>query len=180
MKLKKFFVTGTCAALLGLCAIAATSCDGDVIYQANTRFLYSMNGGLNWSETIQEITVGNTYWLAIEMSVVQSAETKSEMTVRAEVTVPNTNVVDCYLDDHPGTSITGTPNPITGSTTYQFNLVAGTNPTKFRAVFECVPLLEGRASIYVVYDDKVSASWDATGAVKYVSKESSSTPTDDK
>ena len=41
---------------------------------------------------------------------------------------------------------------------------------KFRVVFECKPLEEGRASVSVVYDDSVSASWDESGTIKYVEK----------
>ena len=147
---------------------ALISCGDDIKYQANTRFLYSVDGGNSWSETLQEIGVNTTYYLAVEMQVVQSAETKDEKIVEASITIPNTNVLDCYLDDHPGVTITGIPDPINNSITYKFNVVAGTSPAKFRAVFECTPLAAGKASIFVVYDDSVSSSWDATGTIKYV------------
>ena len=173
MNLKKIF-TGFIATLsLGACLVTATSCSENVVYQANTRFLYSTNAGTNWSETIQEVAVNSTYYLAIEMQVVQSKETKDEKTVKAEITIPDTNVLDCYLDDHPGVTITGIPDPIKNNITYQFDVVAGISPAKFRVVFECTPLSEGKASIYVVYDDNVSPSWDATGTIKYVLTDSS-------
>lgn len=148
-------------------------CDNKVKYQANTQFLYSTDSGISWSETIQEIEINTTYYLAISMQVVQSKETKEEKIVVASITIPNTNVLDVYLDDHPGVTITGIPDPINNSITYKFNIVAGTSPVKFRAVFECTPLAEGKASIFVVYDDKVSESWDATGTIKYVKSSSS-------
>lgn len=142
--------------------------DSDITYQATTRFLYSTDGGNQWSETIQEIPVNTTYYLAVEMQVSQSEETKEEKTVVATITIPNTTVQDCYLDDHPGVSITGNVDAATNSVSYDFNIVAGTSPSKFRVVFECKPLGEGRAQVEVVYDDNVSDSWDATGTIKYV------------
>ena len=140
----------------------------EITYQATTRFLYSTDGGNQWSETIQEIPVDTTYYLAIEMQVSQSEETKEEKTVVSTITIPNTTVQDCYLDDHPGVSITGKTDAATNSISYDFNIIAGTSPSKFRVVFECKPLSEGRAQVEVVYDDNVSDSWDATGTIKYV------------
>ena len=164
-----------------LCSAVLTGCDNsigrkfsnifsksDITYQATTRFLYSTDGGDQWSETIQEIPVNTTYYLAIEMQVTQSEETKDEKTVVSTITIPNTTVQDCYLDDHPGVSITGKVDAATNSVSYDFNIVAGTSPSKFRVVFECKPLGEGRAQVDVVYDDNVSDSWDATGTIKYV------------
>ena len=140
----------------------------EIVYQATTRFLYSQDGGITWSETIQEIPVDTTYYLAVEMQVSQSEETKDEKTVVATITIPNTTVQDCYLDDHPGVSITGKVDAATNSVSYDFNIVAATSPSKFRVVFECIPLGEGRSKVEVVYDDNVSDSWDTTGTIKYV------------
>ena len=143
----------------------------DITYQATTRFLYSQDGGKSWSETIQEIPVNQTYYLAVEMQVAQSEETKEEKTIVCTITIPYTTVVDCYLDDHPGVSITGRIDAENSSESFDFNLVAGTSPVKFRAVFECKPIEEGRATVSVVYDDNVSENWDASGTIKYVSGE---------
>ena len=93
---------------------------------------------------------------------------KEEQTVVATITIPSTTVLDCYLDDHPGVSITGRTDSLTKDVSYDFNVVAGTSPIKFRVVFECKSLTEGRARVEVVYDDKVSSDWDATGTIKYV------------
>lgn len=138
-------------------------------YQASTRFLYSTDGGSSWSETIQEIPVNTTYYIAVEMQVSQSESTNSENTVLATITIPSTKVLDCYLDDHPGVSITGKIDAVTNDISYHFNIVAGVSPVKFRVVFECKPLSEGRAKIQVVYDDNVNPEWDATGIIKYIS-----------
>ena len=127
-----------------------------------------MDGGVSWSETIQEIPVNSTYYLAVEMQVSQSETTKEEKTVVATITIPSTTVLDCYLDDHPGVSITGRTDAVTNSVSYDFNIVASTSPSKFRVVFECKPLSEGRTKVEVVYDDNVSPNWDATGTIKYV------------
>ena len=140
----------------------------DITYQASTRFLYSTDGGASWSETVQEIPVNMTYYLAVEMQVSQSENTEDEKTVVATITIPSTTVLDCYLDDHPGVSITGKTDAVTNSVSYDFNVVAGTSPIKFRVVFECKPLNEGRTKVEVVYDDNVSPNWDATGTIKYV------------
>lgn len=142
--------------------------DSNVVYQASTRFLYSQDGGTSWSETIQEIPINKTYYLAIEMQVAQTEETSEEKTVKATITIPSTSVLDCYLDDHPGVSITGNVDAVTNSVSYDFDVVAGTSPSKFRVVFECKPLEEGRATVEVVYDDNVSESWDSSGTIKYV------------
>ena len=147
----------------------------EITYQASTRFLYSTDGGSSWSETIQEIPVNTTYYLAVEMQVTQSEETKEEKTVVATITIPATNVLDCYLDDHPGVSITGKEDAETKSISYDFNIVAGTSPSKFRVVFECKPINAGRTEVQVVYDDNVSESWDASGTIKYVEADSTST-----
>lgn len=157
------------ALLAGLCSCG----DNDIVYQGHTRFLYSLDGQQNtWSETVQEIAVGTTYYLAIEMRVTQSKETKDEKIVKVDITIPNTNVLDCYLDDHPGVTITGMPDLLHNSITYTFNLVAAVSSEKFRVVFECTPLAAGRANVLVVYDDHVSESWDVTGTIKYVNQES--------
>lgn len=66
----------------------------EITYQATTRFLYSTDGGSSWSETIQEIPTNTTYYLAIEMQVSQSEETKEEKTVVVTVTIPSTTVLE--------------------------------------------------------------------------------------
>jgi hypothetical protein len=142
--------------------------ESQITFQATTRFLYSVDGGVSWSETVQEIPVNATYYLAVEMQISQSEETKDEKVVVATITIPSTTVLDCYLDDHPGVSITGKTDAVTNSVSYDFNVVAGTSPSKFRVVFECMPLQEGRTRVEVVYDDQVNPSWDATGTIKYV------------
>jgi uncharacterized lipoprotein YehR (DUF1307 family) len=152
-------------------AVAKPFVDSDLVFQASTRFLYSVDGGVSWSETIQEIPVGTTYFLAIEMQVSQDEETKKEQTVVATITIPNTNVLDCYLDDHPGKSITGEEDPVNNCIRYSFNLVPSTTPEKFRVVFECQPIDTGRSKVEVEYDDQVSENWDKTGVVKYVEAE---------
>ena len=140
----------------------------EITYQATTRFLYSTDGGTSWLETIQEIPVNTTYYLAVEMQVAQSEETKEEKTIVSTITIPSTTVLDCYLDDHPGVSITGNIDSVNNSVSYDFNVVAAVSPSKFRVVFECEPLSEGRAKVEVVYDDNVSSNWDSTGTIKYV------------
>lgn len=178
--MKKRVLAGIMAAAFSLAML--TGCDNqlkrtvdnvlgnsEVKYEASTRFLYSQDGGSSWSETIQEVPVNETYYLAVEMQVAQSEETKKEKVVVATITIPSTNILDCYLDDHPGVSITGREDSVNNSVSYDFDIVAGVSPTKFRVVFECKPLEEGRTTVDVVYDDTVGAQWDATGTIKYVS-----------
>ena len=44
--------------------------DNDIVYQGHTRFLYSLDGQQNtWSETVREITVGTTYYVAIKITL---------------------------------------------------------------------------------------------------------------
>lgn len=181
-KVAKLFTVVLLAAVLGLSlmgcsffedtpigrAISSPFKKHEITYQASTRFLYSTDGGSSWSETVQEIPVNTTYYLAVEMQVSQSENTKEEKTIVTTITIPSTTVLDCYLDDHPGVSITGKTDAVTNSVSYDFNVVAGTSPIKFRVVFECKPLSEGRTKVEVVYDDNVSPNWDATGTIKYV------------
>ena len=115
----------------------------DIVFEPQTRFLYSMDGGTTWSETIQEVPIKSTYYLAIEMQISQSEQTNDEQVIVATITIPSTNVVDCYLDDHPGVSITGNTDSVTGAVSYNFNIVAGVEPKKFRVVFECIPMEKG-------------------------------------
>lgn len=178
--MKKRVLAGIMVAAISLAML--TGCDNqftrtvdnafgksEVKYEASTRFLYSQDGGSSWSETIQEVPVNETYYLAVEMQVAQSEETKDEKVVVATITIPSTNVLDCYLDDHPGVSITGREDSVNNSVSYDFDIVAGVSPTKFRVVFECKPLEEEKTTVEVVYDDTVGAQWDATGTIKYVS-----------
>lgn len=147
----------------------------EVKYQADTKFMYSLDGGESWSETIQEVPINATYYLAVEMQVSQSEETKEEKKVVATITIPQTSVLDCYLDDHPGVSITGQEDAVTKSISYPFDIVAGTSPSKFRVIFECKPLETGKAEVQVVYDDKVDSAWDKTGKIKYVAADAGTT-----
>lgn len=147
----------------------------EIKYQADTKFMYSLDGGDSWSQTIQEVPINETYYLAVEMQVSQSEETKDEQKVVATITIPQTNVLDCYLDDHPGVSITGKEDAVNKSISYDFDIIAGVSPSKFRVVFECKPLDEGRAKVEVVYDDKVDPSWDSTGTIKYVAADAGTT-----
>jgi len=164
-----------------LCCVSMSGCDNkvgrefdkvfnksDVKYEAETKFMYSLDQGNSWSETIQEVPINETYYLAVEMQVSQSEETTDEQKVVATITIPQTNVLDCYLDDHPGVSITGQEDAVNKCISYPFDVVAGTSPSKFRVIFECKPLEEGRAEVQVVYDDKVDSAWDKTGKIKYV------------
>ena len=151
----------------------------EVTYQAETKFMYSLDQGNSWSETIQEVPINETYYLAVEMQVSQSEETKEEQKVVATITIPQTNVLDCYLDDHPGVSITGQEDAVNKSISYPFDIVTGTSPSKFRVIFECKPLEEGKAEVQVVYDDKVDSAWDKTGKIKYVAADGGTTSESD-
>ena len=90
-QVKRFLIIGM---VMCLCLTALTGCGikessfwrsitnvfdkSEIVFQATTRFLYSVDGGASWSETIQEVDVDETYYLAIEMQVSQSEETKDE------------------------------------------------------------------------------------------------------
>ena len=174
--MKKALVIIACVILVFIIAFVGLSAftdifEGEVKYTANTRFLYSTDNGASWSETVQTVYTGEPYYLAVEMQVVQSRETDEENIVEAVIAIPNTNVLDCYLDDHHGTSITGEADLENNTVTYKFHVVAGTNPSKFRVVFECMPISDGKATVTVNYDDHLSDAWDATGSIKYIKKE---------
>ena len=96
---------------------------------------------------------------------------RTEKVTRSEMTM--LQVYSRWLPQHQkrvGSATIYREDAVTNSISYDFDIVAGTSPSKFRVVFECKPLEEGRASVSVVYDDSVSASWDASGTIKYVEK----------
>lgn len=190
MKINKTKIALVSAAML--CCASMAGCENkvgreaekffgksEVTYQAETKFMYSLDQGNSWSETIQEVPINETYYLAVEMQVSQSEETKEEQKVVATITIPQTNVLDCYLDDHPGVSITGQEDAVNKTISYPFDIVAGTSPSKFRVIFECKPLEEGKTEVQVVYDDKVDSAWDKTGKIKYVAADEGTTSESD-
>lgn len=142
-------------------------------YTPATRFLYSKDGGSSWSETIQEVPVRQTYYLAIEMAVSRSTGLLVSKEVVVEIKIPGTDILDCYLDDHPGTTITGETDPLDNSVTYTFTLLANTNPDTYRVIFECMPLDVGRTTIQVTYDDKIPEEYDETSTIKYIDDQNS-------
>ena len=50
-----------------ICICMLSSCGEEVKYEAHTRFLYSVDGGNTFKETLQEVPVNSTYYLAVEM-----------------------------------------------------------------------------------------------------------------
>lgn len=141
---------------------------GKPTYEAVTKISYSTDGGYSYREGLQEITVGETYYMCIEMQVVASKDRNAEE-IAAKVIIPQTQIVDCYLDDYPGTKITGVEDSINNIITYEFKVPSSTAPGKFRVIFECIASQEGRHTIEVVYDDNLSSAWDKTETIKYVS-----------
>lgn len=137
-------------------------------YEAVTRILYSTDGGYNYREGVQEIEVGDAYYMCIEMQVVASKDRNAEEIV-AKVIIPQTQIVDCYLDDYPGTKITGVEDSLNSIITYEFKIPSSTAPSKFRVIFECVASQKGKHTIEIIYDDKLSTAWDKTETIKYIS-----------
>ena len=142
-------------------------------YTPATRFFYSKDGGSTWSETIQEVPVRKTYYLSVEMAVSRSTGLLVSKEVVVEIKIPGTDILDCYLDDHPGTTITGETDPLDNSVTYTFTLLASTNPDTYRVIFECMPLDVGRTTIQVTYDDKIPEQYDETSTIKYIDDQDS-------
>lgn len=136
-------------------------------YEAVTKVSYSTDGGYTYREGVQEIGVGATYYMCIEMQVVASKDRNAEEIV-AKVVIPQTQIVDCYLDDYPGTKITGVEDSINNIITYEFKVPSSTAPSKFRVIYECIASQEGRHTIEVIYDDNLSPSWDKTETIKYI------------
>ena len=141
-------------------------------FTAKTQFLYSTDGGQNWSEKIQEVYVGETYWVRIQGEVARSIGIFVEKEVEVYITIPNTDVGEYFLDDR-STPIETQTDATTGETRYIFKTLAGTDPEPYSAIFECVPTKEGRIEITVSYDDRVSDLYTTIGAIKYVKKDTS-------
>jgi hypothetical protein len=150
-----------------VCVFGGTWLFSKPSYETVTKFTYSVDGGTSYREGLQEINVGATYYLCVEMQVVASKDRNAEEIV-AQVIIPKTKIVDCYLDDYPGTKITGAEDSINGIITYEFKLPSSTEPSKFRVIFECIASQEGRYTIEVKYDDRISDAWDKTETIKYV------------
>lgn len=167
-----------------LCVVLLCSCgpidsaidwkdDHDIKYTASTRFLYSTDDGASWSETIRSIYAGDPYYLAVEMEVTQSKESRAQKTVDVDIEVPNVDGMTCTLNNYPGGNLLKKTEG-DDSTIYEFRLVAGTSPSKFRVLFECLPMEPGKATVNVTYDDKLDEAWDSTGTIKFVAKDSAS------
>jgi hypothetical protein len=155
-----------------LASTALVSCGKQMKeFTAVTQFLYSTDGGENWSQKIQEVTVGETYWVKIQGEVARSIGVLVEKEVEVYITIPSTDIGEYFLDDR-STSIEQQTDAATGETRYTFKTLAGTDPLPYYAIFECTPTKEGRIEITVSYDDRVSDLYTTIGAIKYVSKES--------
>ena len=165
-----------CLALLCSCGPIDSAIDWkddhDIKYTASTRFLYSTDEGVSWSETIRSVYAGDPYYLAVEMAVTQSKESRAQKTVDVAIEVPKTDGLTCTLNNYPGGDLLKTTEG-EEATTYEFRLVAGTNPSKFRVMFECLPERPGSVSVSVTYDDKLDEAWDSTGTIKFVNSSES-------
>lgn len=150
------------AVFLGMWLFTAPS------YETVTKIAYSTDGGNSYREGTQEISVGATYYMSIEMQAVASKDRNAE-DVTVQVKIPQTKIVDCYLDDYPGTKITGQEDALNGIITYEFKVPSSTVPSKFRVIFECIASQAGKHTIEIVYDDKVDPAWDRTETIKYIS-----------
>ena len=144
----------------------------DTKYTASTRFMTSTDNGSSWSETRRSVYAGEKYYLAVELQVAQSKDTREEKTVEAVVFMPKTDGLDYSLRNYPGGSLANTTETDTG-TEYRFNVAAGVDPAKFRLVFECMPNKVGETSVSVTYDDQLSESWDSTWTISYTEKDDS-------
>lgn len=138
-------------------------------YETVTKISYSTDGGYNYREGIQEIQVGQEYYMCIEMQIVASKDINAK-TIKATITLQETEVVSCYLDDHPGQTITGEPDYINHTITYKFDVPSSTAPSKFRVIFRCVPTTTGDFRTIIAYDDRIDAAWDKTENIRYVSE----------
>lgn len=136
-------------------------------YETVTKISYSTDGGYNYREGIQEIDTSQEYYMCIEMQVVASKDVNAK-TIKATITLEQTEVVSCYLDDHPGQSITGETDNINHTITYKFDVPSSTAPSKFRVIFRCVPTTTGDFKTVVSYDDRVAPAWDKTENIRYV------------
>ena len=153
--------------LIGVATWGGCYLFGSPSYETVTRFTYSIDGGQTYKEGLQEIAVGDSYYMCIEMQVIASKDKNNKDTV-AKVVIPKTEIVDCYLDDYPGTKIQGKEDTINGVTTYEFKVPSSTAPLKYRVIFECTASQQGRQTMEVIYDDNVSPTWDKTETIKYI------------
>jgi len=136
-------------------------------YETVTKISYSVDGGYNYREGIQEIDVNQEYYMCVEMQVVASKDVNAK-TIKATIILEQTDVVSCYLDDNPGQPITGQTDEINHTITYTFDIPSSTAPSKFRVVFRCEPATIGNFRTVVSYDDRVAESWDKTENIRYV------------
>lgn len=136
-------------------------------YETVTKISYSTDGGLNYREGIQEISKDQEYYMNIEMQVVASKDVNAK-TIEVVITIEQTSVVECFLDDYQGPPITGELDPINNTVTYKFRVPSSTQPSKFRVVFRCKPAHEGEFNVIVSYDDRVDPAWDKVEKIRYV------------
>ena len=136
-------------------------------YETVTKVSYSIDGGYNYREGIQEINKEQGYYMCIEMQIVASKDINAK-TIKTTIALEQTEVVSCYLDDHPGQNITGEVDSINHTVIYKFDIPSSTAPSKFRVIFKCVPATTGEFKTVVSYDDKVEPVWDKTEVIRYV------------
>ena len=136
-------------------------------YEAVTKVSYSIDGGINYREGIQEIVKGQKYYMCIEMQVVASKDINAK-TIKATIKLEQTEVVSCYLGSHPGENITGEIDSINHTIIYKFDVPSSTAPSKFRVIFECEPETVGVFETVISYDDNVNSAWDKTEIIRYV------------
>ena len=136
-------------------------------YETVTKISYSLDGGYNYREGIQEIDVTQEYYMCVEMQIVASKDVNAK-TIKATITLEQTDVVACYLDDNDGPQVTGVTDEINHVIIYTFDVPSSTAPSKFRVVFRCKPAAVGNFLTLVSYDDNVAEPWDKTETIRYV------------
>lgn len=136
-------------------------------YETVTKISYSTDGGYNYREGVQEIDVNQEYYMCIEMQIVASKDINAK-TIKATIMLEQTEVVSCYLDDHPGQAITGESDPINHTITYRFDIPSSIAPSKFRVIFRCTPTATGNFTTVVSYDENVAPAWDKTENIRYI------------
>ena len=135
--------------------------------EAVTKFSYSTDGGVSYREGIQELNINQKYYLAVEMQVIASKD-EAKQDISVNIVIPNSDKVSYVLSDYAGPKVEGVVDADRNAVVYQFKVVPATAPSKFRVIFECMPVASGDYSIQVEYDDNVASSWDKNETITFV------------
>lgn len=163
IKRVKFIIT-----TLVLCFITMFSLAGcDVTYSAASEFYWSDDAGASYGNRTKEYEVGENVYMQLIVRVESSQKAQEEVTVT--LTIPYVkDVVSKYMD---GQVITPEVDELNQITTYNFTVIACKDAKETNFVFRFVPTKATDITLTLIFDDKISPSYDKQNTITFVEPE---------